>query len=210
MEIFESKIKPDLSTFSDDKLVKILIEKTGECNFSTRLELVNKIYEIWGEIPLSNDLDCPICLEKVTNNNHLITNCGHYFHSNCVFKYIIDKNNKKNIFLNKFEISCPQCRNVIYQDAHVEEDIENEIEDYNEYEYDSSDIGSNIQNNQLEDSLEQEFSHIEQDNNDNNNFEQFDIPINLHTGLWYNMDQNLYMSTILGNVIILGETNDSD
>ena len=43
-----------------------------------------------------------------------------------------------------------------------------------------------------------------------NNFEQFDIPINLHTGLWYNMDQNLYMSTIHGNVILLGETNDSE
>lgn len=44
-------------------------------------------------------MDCPICLEIVTYNDICKTECGHVFHSKCMFRSIASGN-----------LSCPCCR----------------------------------------------------------------------------------------------------
>lgn len=47
--------------------------------------------------------ECSCCLNKInTNNNYTITNCGHKFHSTCIFAALKQKN------------SCPLCRKTLY------------------------------------------------------------------------------------------------
>jgi hypothetical protein len=61
----------------------------------------------------SNDLitnetldNCPICLDTMNNNNHIVTSCGHHFHASCLIK---------NILLS--HKSCPCCRKSLEEDA---------------------------------------------------------------------------------------------
>lgn len=62
---------------------------------------------------ITNDtLDtCPICLDKMNNNNHIVTSCGHHFHASCLIK---------NILLS--HKSCPCCRKSL-----EEEDAPNNV-----------------------------------------------------------------------------------
>ena len=47
--------------------------------------------------------ECSCCLNKINiNNNYTITNCGHKFHSTCIFAALKQKN------------SCPLCRKTLY------------------------------------------------------------------------------------------------
>lgn len=46
--------------------------------------------------------DCPICLDKITDNNIIILNCKHQFHASCIFE-TMNKTNKR----------CPLCRKKI-------------------------------------------------------------------------------------------------
>lgn len=61
----------------------------------------------------SNDLitnetldNCPICLDTMNNENHIVTSCGHNFHASCLIK---------NILLS--HKSCPCCRKSLEEDA---------------------------------------------------------------------------------------------
>ena len=48
--------------------------------------------------------ECPICMESITiTTNTTITDCGHAFHSSCIFRHIV----KNNL--------CPLCRNEMYE-----------------------------------------------------------------------------------------------
>jgi hypothetical protein len=47
--------------------------------------------------------ECPICMELITSTNTTITDCGHAFHSSCIFRHIV----KNNL--------CPLCRNEMYE-----------------------------------------------------------------------------------------------
>ncbi|RWR99951.1 putative autocrine motility factor receptor: amfr-like protein [Dinothrombium tinctorium] len=44
--------------------------------------------------------DCPICLDKMINEQSYRTECRHRFHKKCLYRWISKKNN------------CPECRNV--------------------------------------------------------------------------------------------------
>jgi hypothetical protein len=50
---------------------------------------------------------CAICLEEFKDCDKLFLKCAHYYHTNCIFNYIIytSKNIKKQNF-----IECPLCR----------------------------------------------------------------------------------------------------
>ena len=50
---------------------------------------------------------CAICLEEFKDCDKLFLKCAHYYHTNCIFKYII--HNSKNIKKHNF-IQCPLCR----------------------------------------------------------------------------------------------------
>ena len=49
-----------------------------------------------------NDIDCPVCLDKITNDNYCKIPCGHTFHSTCIIRC----NNK-----------CPMCRTTICKET---------------------------------------------------------------------------------------------
>ena len=74
---------------------------------------------------MNSNAECPICMEPVcASRNCIITECGHSFHSNCLFKHTA---------MNGFH--CPYCRTSM---ADVPED-EEEYEDEDEFEFDDND-----------------------------------------------------------------------
>ena len=114
MNFYNTKIKPNITGLTDEELIKI-IKKDNELadtnNFSRKL-MISKVNYIWGNLVLDIELDCPICLENITNADNMITNCGHYFHSSCMIKYIV-KSKSNNL------ICCPKCRTNIYSEDDV-------------------------------------------------------------------------------------------
>jgi len=77
--------------------------------------------------------ECAICLETLTNTKCCTTDCGHTFHSRCIFK------NFKNSF------DCPLCRREL-----VEEDDDTEEEDQETATYDSGSYESTTINSSTE------------------------------------------------------------
>jgi hypothetical protein len=62
--------------------------------------------------------ECPICMESITSTNTTITDCGHAFHSSCIFKHIV----KNNL--------CPLCRNEMYErERHEIQIVEDDDDD---------------------------------------------------------------------------------
>jgi hypothetical protein len=50
------------------------------------------------------DKICPICHDKIKKNNSTITQCGHRFHSSCIFKSVTRHNDV-----------CPLCRKHLFK-----------------------------------------------------------------------------------------------
>lgn len=69
--------------------------------------------------------ECPICMDDIMENNSVVTECGHCFHTSCLLK---------NVAHNGF--GCPYCRSVL---AEVPEDEESESEDEDEEEEEDTD-----------------------------------------------------------------------
>jgi hypothetical protein len=46
--------------------------------------------------------ECAICMEEFSETDIMVTQCGHKFHSSCMFKHLQNKNN------------CPCCRGVLF------------------------------------------------------------------------------------------------
>lgn len=53
--------------------------------------------------------ECPICYEKISSKNYIVTNCNHKFCCNCLFNCL--KNNS----------NCPICRNEIFKFNNLKE-----------------------------------------------------------------------------------------
>lgn len=176
MDFFNSKIKPDITKFSDTELVNICLKSNEITQTNTQIkdmqreDLIKQVNMIWNNLCIGPDIDCPICLEVITNQDNMITNCGHYFHSSCMIKYIVKTK------LNNNCIGCPKCRTNIY------------IEESNQ----------NIEQIELVESVES-IESIEYDNNNfSNMLEYFDnggYPINLYTGFWTNTNTNINTNT---------------
>ena len=64
--------------------------------------------------------NCPICLDTITNINCTTTECGHVFHSNCIFTNLM-----KNV-------GCPLCRKALVEESEEEESDEEEEEEEEE------------------------------------------------------------------------------
>jgi hypothetical protein len=70
-----------------------------------------------------NNFECPICMESIdSQNNIIITECGHKFHCKCLMM---------NIEHNGF--GCPYCRQkMITNKTHEQEDEEDDYSEYND------------------------------------------------------------------------------
>ena len=122
-QILNSKIKPDFSNLLNEQLVNILNQNNIKINnHEDRNELICLITKLWNNYPYFDSIDCPICLDSITNSNHLITECAHYFHTTCYTKYIIKCLSRENK-----EINCPQCRNKLIKNL---ENIDLIIQDH--------------------------------------------------------------------------------
>lgn len=60
--------------------------------------------------------DCPICYDPITSVNCTTTECGHTFHSNCIFK---------SLSMNS---GCPLCRQSLVEEVSDDEDEEEDDE----------------------------------------------------------------------------------
>ena len=76
-----------------------------------------------------NPNDCPICFESISaSNNCLTTECGHRFHSSCLFK---------NIALNGF--NCPYCRSSMTDIVNYHHDSDHDSDNDSDDDSDSDD-----------------------------------------------------------------------
>ena len=66
---------------------------------------------------MEDSLDCPICLEQISNETLASTECNHCFHQLCIDKWLSTKYN------------CPCCRNTIIE--HDDDDVPSLLE-YND------------------------------------------------------------------------------
>jgi len=134
MNFFNTKIKPNIIEFTNEELIEIIKKdnESIETNNLSRDTLITKVNSIWDNLVLGPDIDCPICLENITNSDNMITNCKHYFHSSCMIKYIVMSKSNNSI-------CCPKCRTNIYSN--------NVINNNSEYDsYISSEDESNLNN----------------------------------------------------------------
>ena len=84
----------------------------------------------------TTDLDeCAICLETLNNTKCCTTDCGHTFHSKCIFR------NFKNSF------DCPLCRQeLVEQDSSSDSNSEGEYEDDDDDDtYDSHSVNTAVE-----------------------------------------------------------------
>ncbi len=188
-QILNSKKKPDLSNYKEKDLIDLLAQKDINVDKSlSSNQLIDMINNLWNTHTY-NDSDCPICLEQVTNLNHLVTSCGHYFHTTCYTKYLV------GVVKNNLEPKCPQCRsNLLPKECDINQNTEENNNIYNYLTHQelffpqAGLFGRNI--------------FFENNDNDNDNiFDNFSFPINLHSGLWTDVNEmsGILVQNIVGN-----------
>lgn len=139
--ILESKIKPNLDSYTLDELHQIVeetkinlmesgkyndFEKLLDIKDKTRADIVELLYNLWLDYPLydnmMNEIECVICLGIITNQDNMILKCSHYLHSSCYMNYLftnitkIEKNTyyDNNTFVKiKNLFRCPKCRDYL-------------------------------------------------------------------------------------------------
>jgi len=182
INIFNNKIKPDISKYNIDELIWIITNynilynkesNSEELEKLNKTDLINIIYNLWNIQPIENDIECSFCLNVITNGDNLMTNCEHMYHSTCFFNYLFnsckskltDINNTNNIS-NYFR--CPKCRNYLSNQIN-----DTDIETNNNQE-------NNLINNQIIINGNYFNNNYYTTNFHNNN----NINIDLITGLW--------------------------
>lgn len=93
-------IKPDYTKYTDEE-IKDMYNQVDNCNENlTRQEMVDKLLDVWSSGIIEPEIECAICMNSITNGNHLILNCYHYYHTDCYLQYTQTSNN----------YTCPLCR----------------------------------------------------------------------------------------------------
>ncbi len=189
--ILNSKIKPDLTELTNEQILQILETNniiTDKLN--DRNHLINLIIKIWSEHKYYDSIDCPICLDYITNIDHMVTKCGHYFHSTCYTKYIV-----KSIINDKNkELKCPQCRDILIeniQSNNPQSQINSILTNGLNMVINNSSILSEHQDvffpqtsifgSRFEDLEQTQYNDIEDVDDIVDNYT---FPINLHSGMW--------------------------
>lgn len=135
-------------------------EKIQNLVFSNQLDdvkkkiLINYIFELWKKLPIIDGygeiIDCMICLNYITNNDHIYFQCEHIIHSTCFFNYLFTnlKNNSNNSYKNLIKLfRCPNCRNSLTETINeYAKEYEYENQNENENVNENDDYYSNIEN----------------------------------------------------------------
>ncbi len=200
--ILSNKVKPDLTLYSNEQLIKILEESNVEIkNLQNRNEILNLVSKLWADNPYQENLDCPICLETITNSNHLVTSCSHYFHSDCLIKYVI-KSVKNNLTL----IKCPQCRSQLENltELTVQTTTQSLVQSITQ-----PNLESDNHINIFDYPGHQDMFYPQTDTDNLDYEDSFSFPINLHTGMWTNLENNILESIIPSIFIGMGDPTQS-
>lgn len=121
-KIYEDLTKNNFKYFEELKFiypnlintVKNIFDKNIELNEITEKNIINWFNCFWKNLPLINNenfeiIECPICLEYISNNNYTILHCEHVIHTECYFNYLFT-NFKNNTEDYKKLFRCPSCR----------------------------------------------------------------------------------------------------
>ena len=76
-------------------------QSTTQLSHNLELNITLTTINVSNENTTNND--CSICLNKLSENDPVMTTCGHVFHNKCIIKNITEYNNNK----------CPLCRTEI-------------------------------------------------------------------------------------------------
>ena len=212
--ILTNKVKPDLTLYTNEQLIKILEELNVEIkNFEDRNEIINLVMKLWADNPYQENLDCPICLDTITNSNHLVTSCSHYFHSDCLIKYVI-----KSVKNNFKSIKCPQCRNQIenVDELNTQSIVQPVLEtpnninifDYSGHQETFFPQTTIFTGGYYNPNHPNNTSNMNTDDLDYE--ESFSFPINLHTGLWTNLENSVLEGIIPSIFIGMGDPSQSN
>lgn len=107
----------NIDSVENEKIQNLVF--SNEPEYVKKKILINYLLELWKKIPIIDGcgeiIDCMICLNYITNYDHIYFQCEHIIHSTCFFNYLFTnlKNNNNNA-INKNLIKlfrCPNCRN---------------------------------------------------------------------------------------------------
>ncbi len=210
MDLFSLRIKPDLSKFSDEQIFEQIKYKIPDFQPENieRNYLILKFDELWKNNPIDLDSVCPICLDHITNSDFLITPCTHYFHSTCMLKLVY----KTKINNNIFNFKCPSCRQIIFseQSSNTTSPIINQPQinnlSVNHIDELENGINSNL-NGYIETIFDPVVINPNNINISQNLFEDISFPINLHTGMWTDINFSL-LNPIYNNLVNLSGLNE--
>ena len=82
--------------------------------------------------------ECAICMDDIGASNCTVTECGHRFHSSCIFRNMMER------------IECPMCRKELVETPEDEDDDEDEDEDEDEDDEDDEDADANADDEDTE------------------------------------------------------------
>jgi Ring finger domain len=93
------------------------VDKCACCSSSTAETTSTQVKPLF-ELPEGIELgECCICYEEMVMNNFTVTECGHKFHSKCIFKNLAQR------------LECPMCRVELLQLPEEEDDEDDDDED---------------------------------------------------------------------------------
>lgn len=141
LNCIKKRWRPDLSVATDGELEQILLEHDADwfTPEKTRNENINRIFELWAEQEiqdqLNNPINCTICYENLSNGNNMTFPCGHQFHSLCVIRAVsircsekcITKLNDKDAPNIELDYFCAQC-NVKMDSYSIDKSTINDIQ----------------------------------------------------------------------------------
>ncbi len=130
-KFLQTNTRPSVDKLTTEELAKIIVhfEPDFDTTNLSRIDFVKKIFDLWNNQELfdsnSNNIECLICYDNLTQGNNLTLCCGHKFHSTCLIKTAVYKtaytfdvcigdteNNTNKIII---DCQCPQCNTSIDQ-----------------------------------------------------------------------------------------------
>jgi len=83
----------DVYQVINENIINTDVPKHIETKFKDLMKKYNHLYE------------CPICIEQLNRDDLQFINCGHFFHKECIKKWVNSETDNHN--------KCPNCRKTI-------------------------------------------------------------------------------------------------
>ena len=184
--IMNSSILPDFTILTQDECISLLQKYSNNFIISENINVIEELKKIWKN-KLYHNLECTICLEELKNGDNLITECGHYYHSSCIFNYITSLIKNGRLSEDNSVIKCPKCKKSL---AGYDNEENEENEDNDSRESHNTSISSESSNDLFSDESNTDFTLFTNTDENGNIVEytiqhnSFDDIIDIRTGEW--------------------------